>query len=141
MSRHANSSDHGQPLHSLLRHPFRGDATRLLRQRGDLPAEDVLRLVRLALGERLPDARDDTQTGGERGLRAARDTLVGLAEELPTLRVTDDCVTTTKLGQHARRHFAGERARRVLAHILRPPRDRRRREHDILTDRRIVRIA
>ena len=41
------------------------------------------------------------------------------------LRMTDDHVAATELRQHRRRNFAGVRALRVLAHVLRAPRDRR----------------
>ena len=59
----------------------------MTRQRGELALEHGLGLPRLALGLRLADARDDAQAGLERRLRAPRDRVVGLAEQLPALRV------------------------------------------------------
>ena len=50
-----------------------------------------LGLARLALGlERLADARDHAEARVERGARAPRDRLVGLAEVLAALGVADD---------------------------------------------------
>ena len=68
----------------------RDDEALVLREGGDLAAEHVLRLVGLALFERLADARDDAEPCGKRGLGATRDALVGLAEELAPLGVADE---------------------------------------------------
>ena len=52
--------------------------------------------------ERLADARDHAEPGLERGPRAPRDRLVGLAEELPALGVADDRAVDAELEQHRR---------------------------------------
>ena len=60
------------------------------RDRLDLDLEHELGVPGLALLERLADAGDHAEPRFERGPRAARDHLVGLAEELAPLRVADE---------------------------------------------------
>src|SRR4029453_794487 len=49
---------------------------------------------------------------------------VALAVQGAPFGMADDDVATAELGEHRRRHFAGERARRVTRAILAAPRDR-----------------
>ena len=55
----------------------------------DLAAEDAVGLVPLALVLALADAEDRQQSGGERHRHLPRQRLVGLAEELAPLGVTE----------------------------------------------------
>ena len=111
------------------------------RDRLDLDLEHELGVAGLALLERLADAGDHAEPGLERGARAARDHLVGLAEELAPLRVADERALDAELEQHRRRDLAGVGAARLPVHVLgidRPAaldgcaeRDERRAEDDV----------
>ena len=69
----------------------------------DLDLEHELGVAGLALLERLADAGDHAEAGVERGPRAPRDHLVGLAEELAPLRVADE----RAVRRRARRSIGG----------------------------------
>ena len=113
--------------------------------RVDLAAEDGLGLPRLALLQGLADAGDDAEPGLERGVRAARGRLVGLAEVLAALGVADDRAGGAGGDQHRARDLAGERALVLPVDVLRVDADRaalelgdgrlkghvRRRDHDV----------
>src|SRR5581483_979066 len=86
---------------------------------GDLAAEHVLGLVRLALLERLADAGDDVEAGLERGGGAPRHAVVGLPEQLPPLGVADERAGDAELEEHRRRDLAGEGAFRLPVDVLR----------------------
>ena len=64
--------------------------------------------LRFALLERLADADDRRQSGGQRGLDLLVDRLVGLAEELPTFAVAEDHVLAADVEEHRAAEFAGE---------------------------------
>ena len=89
----------------------------------DLATQDVLGLPRLALGLGLAHAGDHGQARIERRAGTLRDALVGLAEELASLRVADDRAVDPELAQHRRGDLAGERALRLPVHVLRGDRD------------------
>ncbi len=74
----------------------------MTRDPGDLPGEHGLGLAGLALGLGLADARDDVEARLERCLRTQAHRLVGLAEELTPLGVTDDGSRDAELEQHRR---------------------------------------
>ena len=77
-----------------------------------------------ALLQRLADAQDRREPAAARGGELRRHLRVGLAVELAPLRMADDRVAAAELREHRRRHFAGVRALRVLADVLRAPGDR-----------------
>ena len=88
-------------------------------EHGDLPAEHVFRLPRLALLECLADARDHVQAGVERRPRPQRDALVRLAEVPAPLGMADERAGDSELEQHRRGDLARVRPLRLPVHVLR----------------------
>ena len=84
-----------------------------------LRLEHVLPLVGFALGQRLADADDGAQLGGERGLGLAVDRGVVLVEILAALGMADDDVADVKFAEHAGGNFAGVGAGGGLVQVLR----------------------
>src|SRR6476620_5724935 len=66
----------------------------------NLAIEDGHRRAGLALGQRLADADDRNEVGGNRGADLPVHHLVGLAEQRPPLRVADDHVLGARLLDH-----------------------------------------
>ena len=94
-------------------------------ERGPGLAADLgVGLARFALLQRLADAHDGRHAVGEDRPHLLGDHLVGLAEELPPFRVTEDHVLHVQLGEHRRADLAGERALRLPMAVLRAERDR-----------------
>src|SRR5262245_20998035 len=79
--------------------------------------------ARLALLERLADADDRRHLVLQDRLDLQVHDLVGVAEELPALRVPDDDVGDVQLRQHRRRDLAGERALLLEVAVLRSEKD------------------
>ena len=103
------------------------DAVCLLRlnarqSRRHLTPHDGLRAARVALVHRFSDAQDGHQTCREHCVDLGVDEGVRLAEELPTLRVTDDDVRA-QTGQHPQRDLACECALRLGVGVLRTDSD------------------
>ena len=84
----------------------------------DLVAKLALRLAALALLLGLAHAEDRLQPGVERGRHLLLQRAVGLAEELAALGVAEHDAVDAQLGEHRRRHLAGEGARLLLVHVL-----------------------
>ena len=74
---------------------------------------------RLAMVEHFPDTNDGNEPRGEGGFRFLRDGFVGLAEELPSFRMTDDDVAASGLDKHLGRDFSGESAFLFVENVLR----------------------
>src|SRR5947207_2370147 len=68
--------------------------------RVDLPGNDGAGRLRLTLLERLADADDRDESGGQHAVDTPVDGLVGLTEELPPLGVADDDERAPRLAQH-----------------------------------------
>ena len=75
------------------------------------------------LAQGLADADDRDQPGGQRGARLAVHVGVGLAHELPPLRMADDHVAATGIDQLGRGYLAREGALRLPVAILTSNRD------------------
>jgi hypothetical protein len=69
--------------------------------------------------EDLAEAEDDLQPRRESGSRSLVDRLVGLAEVLSSLAVTDDDVLRARLQEHIRGDLTGERALFLKMDVLR----------------------
>ena len=106
--------DLGQPLDRDLLEPLL-----------DLVAQLALGVAALALLLGLADAQDRRQAGLERRRHLERQRAVGLAEQLAPLGVPEHDAVDVDLGQHLRRHLAGERALVGLVHGLRVDLDAR----------------
>src|SRR6478736_9862177 len=91
----------------------------------ELPTEDALRLPRLALLVRLADARDHAQTRFKCRSGALGDGLVGLAEVLPPLGVTDEGADDVQLEQQRRGDLARVCTFLLPVHVLRIGREAR----------------
>ena len=76
----------------------------------DLRGHDRLGAARLPLLERLANAHDRHEAGGEGRLGLGVDDEVGLAGEHPPLRVTEDDVAAADVDEHLRRDLTGESA-------------------------------
>src|SRR5262245_13741187 len=72
----------------------------------DLTGDDGAGRLGLALLERLADAHDRDEAGGQHGAGPPVDGLVGIAEELPALGVTDDHEDAARLAEHRDRDLA-----------------------------------
>src|SRR6266850_2598489 len=83
--------------------------------RVDLPGNDGAGRLRLTLLERLADADDRNESGGQHGVDTPIDGLVRLAEELPALGVADDDERAPRLAQHRDRDLARVGCLRLLA--------------------------
>src|SRR6185503_12536500 len=84
----------------------------------DLPGQDPLGLIGIALRLVFADAQDRLEAGPQSSGDLARQGLVALAEVLAPLGVAEDDAVDAELEQHRRRHLAGERALRLLVHVL-----------------------
>ena len=80
--------------------------------------------VGLALFERLADAEDDLQPGGQGGVDLAVDERVGLAQLVPAFAVAEDDVLAADVDQHGRADLAGEGAFLLGVAVLAAQRDR-----------------
>ena len=85
----------------------------------DLAIEDGERGAGLAFGERLADADDRDEAGGDRRADLPVHGLVGLAEQGPPLRVADDHVLGAGLLDHRAADLTGERALALPVQVLR----------------------
>src|SRR5438094_1659010 len=85
----------------------------------DLVAQLALGVARLALVLGLTDTEDRHQPGRERGRDLVRERAVGLVEVLAALGVAEHDTVDPQLDEHRRRDLAGERAARLLVHVLR----------------------
>src|SRR6187551_950790 len=91
----------------------------------DLTLDDRARLAGLALLEGFANTDDRRQARRLRGLELGCHDGVRLAVEGPTLRMTDDDVTTADVSQHLPGDFAREGARpRLVGEVLRSEKDR-----------------
>ena len=82
-------------------------------------AARALGAVGVALLEGLPHTDDRRHAMADHGAHLLVHDEVVFAEELPPLRMPDQRIPASELDQHACGDFAGVRARRVRAHILR----------------------
>ena len=71
-----------------------------------LALDDFIELSGFALFERFADADDSCKTGGDDGARTLIDGLVGLAEVLTALGVSDDDVLSAGIEKHSGGNFA-----------------------------------
>ena len=93
-------------------------------QRADeLTADDGGRLALFALGEQLAHADDRHQPGGQGGADLEIDLLVGFAQDVPALAVSQDDVAAAQVDQHRGADLAGEGAAGFVIHVLGAERD------------------
>ena len=96
---------------------------------GELRAQPLDRRPAVALLLGLADAQHGIEAGRERRGHLARERLVGLAEQRAPLGVAEQHPARTRIGEHARRDLARERALLGLVHRLAPDTDADRAEH------------
>ncbi len=96
---------------------------------GELRAQPLDRRPAVALLLGLADAQHGIEAGRERRGHLARERLVGLAEQRASLGVAEQHPVRARIGEHARRDLARERALLGLVHRLAPDTDADRAEH------------